>query len=79
MRLGIYVIKVTATYHNEITGTIRYAVIAEGSNHAIDRLKHQHAQEGWHNFASTLSYEMLGPPHGDIVCLDGEIWTARLK
>lgn len=78
MKLGIHIVKVTASHTDGTGGTIRYAVVAESPEHAVDRLKREHEIEGWHNFASTLSYEPLGPAHGSIVCLDGEVWNARL-
>jgi hypothetical protein len=79
MKLSIHIVRATATHHDGgPTNTIRYAIVAESGEHAIDRLKREHDIEGWSNFATVLSYETLGPPHGSIVCLDGEIWNARL-
>ena len=78
MKLGIHIVRATATHPDGSTGAIRYAIVAESREHAIERLKRAHDIEGWSNFASALSYDTLGPPHDSIVCLDGEIWNARL-
>lgn len=78
MKLGIHIIAMTANHPDGSSTVAKYAVIAESSEHAIERLKREHDEQGWNNFASSLSYGPLGPPHDSIVCLDGEIWNARL-